>query len=149
MKDKPELAKAMGKAGATVYLHGLAGYKVKSEAIAPQTYIEALKAHLASVELNERLKLENAQLTKSVEVLEEKVDELYDYSSIIRVAKFNGISEKEFTWQKLKQASGIKGIEIKRVPCPRFGTKNLYSHSAWLLAYPDVTLPEERGITTT
>lgn len=34
--DKPELARAMGKAGATVYLHQLAGYKVSSEAIVPK-----------------------------------------------------------------------------------------------------------------
>jgi hypothetical protein len=33
MKDKPELAEKMGTVGATVYLHQLAGYKVKSEPI--------------------------------------------------------------------------------------------------------------------
>jgi hypothetical protein len=31
--DKPELARAMGKAGATVYIHRLAGYKITSSAI--------------------------------------------------------------------------------------------------------------------
>lgn len=36
MKDNPELAKAMGSAGATVYMHQLAGFKVSSDAIAPQ-----------------------------------------------------------------------------------------------------------------
>lgn len=33
-EDNPELARAMGKAGATVYMHQLAGYKVTSDAIA-------------------------------------------------------------------------------------------------------------------
>jgi hypothetical protein len=36
VKDNPELAIAMGEAGATVFLHKLAGYEVKSEAIAPE-----------------------------------------------------------------------------------------------------------------
>jgi hypothetical protein len=145
MKDSPELAKAMGKAGATVYLHKLAGYDVKStavEPITPQTYLEALKALVASEEEKERLKLENAELMEEVEQLTEVVDELFDYSSIIRVAKFNGVSEKSFSWRKLKQASELKEVEIKKVPCPRYGTKNLYNHSAWLLAYPEVKLPE-------
>jgi hypothetical protein len=35
--DKPELARAMGKVGATVYLHQLAGFKVSSTAIQPQS----------------------------------------------------------------------------------------------------------------
>lgn len=35
MSDNPKLAQAMGKAGATVYLHQLAGFKVSSNAIAP------------------------------------------------------------------------------------------------------------------
>ncbi len=35
MKDNPELAKAMGSAGATVYMHQLAGFKVSSDAITP------------------------------------------------------------------------------------------------------------------
>lgn len=34
-EDNPELARAMGKVGATVYMHQLAGYKVTSDAIAP------------------------------------------------------------------------------------------------------------------
>lgn len=33
IEDNPSLAKAMGKAGATVYLHQIAGYKVESSAI--------------------------------------------------------------------------------------------------------------------
>jgi hypothetical protein len=33
MKDNPELAEKMGTVGATVYLHQLAGYKVKSEPV--------------------------------------------------------------------------------------------------------------------
>lgn len=59
IKDNPELALKMGECGATVFLHQMAGFKVESTAIAkprlPQTYAEALRELLASVEENERL----------------------------------------------------------------------------------------------
>lgn len=35
--DKPQLARAMGKVGATVYIHKLAGFKVTSDAVATST----------------------------------------------------------------------------------------------------------------
>jgi len=108
----------------------------------PQTYLEALKALVAS---EERLMLAQAEvevLEEANQALSEAVDELYNYSSIIRIAKFNGISEERFKWHRLKTVSAQLGLEIKRVPCARFGTKNLYSHDAWLVAYPYVNLPE-------
>jgi hypothetical protein len=37
MKDRPVLAETMGEVGATVYLHQLAGFKVSSTAIQPQS----------------------------------------------------------------------------------------------------------------
>ena len=135
----------MGEAGATVYLHQLAGYTVTTTAVepaTPKTYIEALKALVAAEEQKLLLEQENAELVQEVEQLSEVVDELFDYSSIIRIAKFNNVSETNFNWRKLKQASQIKGLEIKKVPCPRYQTKNLYSHDAWMLAYPEVKLPE-------
>lgn len=81
-------------------------------------------------------------LEESNQALSEAVDELFNYSSIIRIAKFNGISEGRFKWHRLKTVSAQLGLEIKRVPCARFGTKNLYSHDAWRVAYPHVNLPE-------
>jgi hypothetical protein len=115
----------------------------------PATYIEALEALLvaekekeALMRANELLSVTNGLLQDDVETLSEVVDELFDYSSIIRIAKFNGINEKAFNWYNLKAASKVLKVEVKTAPCPRYGKKNLYSHDAWRLAYPDAKLPE-------
>ena len=108
----------------------------------PQTYLEALKALVESEEEKERLRLERESLEEENQVLSETVDELFDYSSIIRVAKYNKVSEKNFSWRVLKKTSQKMELEIKKVPDPRFGSKNLYPHDAWRYAYPDVNLPE-------
>ncbi len=108
----------------------------------PQTYIEALKALVASEEEKELLKLENEQLEIDNNILATAVDELFDYSSILRVAKFNKVNENQFQWRRLKALSKKMGIEIKKVPSPRFEYQNLYSHDVWRVAYPDVVLPE-------
>lgn len=144
IKDNPGLAKAMGTAGATLYLQRLAGYEasVHPEPQTPKTFIEALEALLASEKEKVMLAAENQQLREEVTELSTQVDELFEYSSIVRVAKFNNVSEKRFDWRKLKAASTVKELEIKQVPCPRFGTKNLYSHDAWRYCYPDAALPE-------
>lgn len=120
----------------------MSGNVVIAQPQLPQTYLEALKALVAS---EERLMLAQAEvevLEESNQALSEAVDELFNYSSIIRIAKFNGISEEHFKWHRLKTVSAQLGLEIKRVPCARFGTKNLYSHDAWRVAYPHVNLPE-------
>lgn len=109
----------------------------------PQTYIEALKALVAAEEQKELLKAENQILEEENHHLSEVVDELFDFSSIIRIAKFNQISETNFKWQKLKAASSHLGIEVKKVPCPRFVTRNLYAHEAWQVAYPWVKFPDK------
>ena len=108
----------------------------------PQTYKEALKALLAEIEAKELLEAEKALLEAENEKLAEAVDELFDYSSIIRVAKYNDVSETSFNWRLLKAASLKLNVEIKKVPCPRYGDKSLYSHNAWRLAYPEYRLPE-------
>ena len=120
----------------------MSGNVVIAQPQLPQTYLEALKALVAS---EERLMLAQAEvevLEEANQALSEAVDELFNYSSIIRIAKFNGISEEHFKWHRLKTVSAQLGLEIKRVPCARFGTKNLYSHDAWRVAYPHVNLPE-------
>ncbi len=113
----------------------------------PQTYLEALKSLVKAEEDKLLLQAMNEQLEQENHLLAEAVDELFDYSSIIRIAKFNGCDEKLFNWRKLKAASAIKGLEVKSVPCPRFGTKNLYSHDAWQYVYPEVRLPETTTLT--
>jgi phage regulator Rha-like protein len=110
------------------------------------TTLQYAKLYVAAEEEKLRLQAENTELNEEVKILAETVDELFDYSSIIRIAKFNNCSEKDFNWRKLKQASGLKDIEIKKVPCPRYGTKNLYNHSAWMLAYPEIKLPEATSL---
>lgn len=113
----------------------------------PKTYIQALKDLVAAEEEKERLAIEVKILEQDNERLAEITDELFDYSSIIRVAKFNGVDEKNFRWQKLKSTSIQLGLEIKKAPCPRFVTKNLYHRDAWTKAYPDAPLPETLVIT--
>jgi prophage antirepressor-like protein len=115
----------------------------------PQTYGEALiEAGKLAIE-NERLIKEAEFKDAHIEILEEEterqaeiIDELFDYSSIIRIAKYNGCGEKAFNWRNLKTASVVLKLEIKQAPCPRFVTKNLYHHDAWRLAYPGYRMPE-------
>lgn len=142
MAYKPELAEAMGTAGANVYMLGLAGYSIEVKEPKPKTALELAREQVALLEKIERLEIEKEMLEEENEQLAEAVDELFNYSSIIRIAKFNNCSEKDFNWRTLKMASRLANSEIKQVPCPRFGVKNLYSHDAWRLAYPGVELPE-------
>lgn len=108
----------------------------------PQTYLEALEALVVTERQRVLLQAEKALLEKTNLALAEAVDELFDYSSILRVAKFNGVSENLFSWHRLKAVSLELGHEIKRVPSPRFEYQNLYSHDVWRVAYPGVALPE-------
>jgi hypothetical protein len=108
----------------------------------PKTYSQALLEAAKLAEENERLEAQNILLEQQNECLSEAVDELFNYSSIVRIAKFNGISETRFKWYRLKAVSVKMGLEIKKVPCPRFVEKNLYSHDAWRIAYPGIALPE-------
>jgi phage regulator Rha-like protein len=108
----------------------------------PQNYKEALKALIAEVEAKELLEAEKALLEAENHQLSEALDELFDYSSIVRIAKFNKIHESKFDWRSLKALSLKMGKEIKKVPDARYETKNLYSHDVWRVAYPDVRVPE-------
>jgi phage regulator Rha-like protein len=115
----------------------------------PKSALEIAEDYLAlaqkQVELQRALiqaEAEKQLLEQENEQLAEAVDELFDYSSIIRVAKFNGVSETRFNWRTLKAMSINMGMEIKRVPSPRFEWQNLYSHDVWRVCYPSVRLPE-------
>ncbi len=113
----------------------------------PSNYLEALKSLVQAEEQKQLLQVENEQLQQENLLLTEIVDELFDYSSIVRIAKFNGCSERLFDWRKLKAASTVKKLEIKQAPCPRFVTKNLYHHDVWRYVYPEVQLPETTTLT--
>jgi phage regulator Rha-like protein len=115
--------------------------KLVSQSV-PRSYAQALlEAGRLALEL-EKAEAEKLLLEEQNEQLSEAVDELFDYSSIIRIAKFNNVCETRFKWQTLKGMSRKMGCEVKRVPCPRFEWKNLYSHDVWRICYPDMQLPE-------
>lgn len=114
--------------------------------LAPKTALELAREQ---VKLHEKLELQAAQivlLEESNEIQSEMIDELFNYSSIIRVAKFNNCDEKTFKWHNLKAASIVLSLEVKQAPCPRFGSKNLYAHEAWRVAYPDYLVPENMAL---
>lgn len=142
MKDNPELAEKMGECGATVYFHRLAGYQVKSTPVEspllPTTYLEALKALVAVEEAK-------AELQNKVNTLETICDEIFGFSSIIRVAKINKVSEKLYSCHVLKKAAKELGLDIKKAPCPRYNYKNLYPNQAWQKAYPEAILPTDQN----
>ena len=131
----PALAVQMGNAGANVYLLGLSGYKMKMEGSeTPQTFAQALRL---AADQAEQLEAQGVKILQQAEV----IDELFTHSSIIRMAKLNCHEESDYKWQTLKKASEVLRLEIKKAPCPRYGTKNLYPHAAWSLAYPEASLP--------
>jgi hypothetical protein len=138
-----QIARTFGQIGLMTTFDKLTEVPVLPEVpVVPKTALELAKEQ---VKLLEQLELQQAVIASLQEESErqaEVIDELYDYSSIIRIAKYNSVPETNFNWRMLKVASQKLGTEIKRVDCPRFGTKNLYSHDAWRLAYPDVNLPE-------
>jgi len=117
------------------------GYAIDNFNI-PKTFSEALLLAGKLQEEKERLEIENQLLNDQNHHLSEAVDELFNYSSILRVAKFNNVHENNFKWQRLKVVSQQMRIEIKRVPCARYEWKNLYSHDVWRIAYPEFSLPE-------
>jgi hypothetical protein len=117
------------------------GSQDKNHAL-PSTFAEALQL---AADQAKQLELQQSQIVSLEQANEQQaeiIDELFDYSSIIRIAKYNGCSEKAFSWHKLKAASQAIDSEIKKAPCPRYGEKNLYSHDAWRLAYPGYRMPE-------
>lgn len=114
----------------------------------PKTALELAREHLElareQVKLLETIEAQSQRieaLEDDNEHLGEMVDELFEFSSIIRVAVFNNMDEGRFNWRELKRASLKKGLPIKRVPCQRFKYKLLYHHDAWAIAYPGVALP--------
>lgn len=160
-KQAQKMDMAMSAGGVRSWMQKLKGWKPEHQHQLPQTYLEALKALVASEEEkarlqqqkqklqdeNERLAIMNEDLEQEVEILAEEVDELFSHSSIIRIAKYNQVDEKQFKWRLLKAEAKKLGLEVKKVPCPRYQTKNLYPHQVWQNVYPDAALPESTTIT--
>lgn len=97
----------------------------------PTTYLEALE----SLVLIER---ERVRLEQEVVKLNTVIDNEFGYCSILRAAMFTGVSEKHFNWRILKAITLTLGLEIKRVPSPRYEYQNLYPIKAFEQAYPDL-----------
>jgi prophage antirepressor-like protein len=128
-------------------------YQIDQSPQLPSSYKEALLALIAKEEERERLekeaellRLQNDDLEEENTRLSEITDELFGYSSILRIAIFNNVSEKLFDWRRLKAASRKINVDIKQAPCARYGTKNLYSHDAWKYCYPGMRLPESTDL---
>lgn len=114
----------------------------------PKTYGEALAEAAQFALEKEKLEKEQRLLKAELKIVEEAneqltviADEVYNFSSIIRIAKFNNVHESAFTWRRLKAGSQELGYEIKKAPCPRYGSKNLYHNDVWAYCYPDINLP--------
>ena len=129
--------KQITTAGVRAYLYHMAGYVMEAKPAVPQTYLEALKALVASEE--SRL-LEVAAHERTQTLLEEKrlqLDESREYLSIKRVAAFNGISWKDLSWRTLKGT----GLPFRKIFDANYGEVNAYHHTAWEQVYPELELP--------
>jgi phage antirepressor YoqD-like protein len=91
-KDNPKLATQMIKLGVRMFLHKLAGYSVTTTAIqTPTTYLEALKALVASEESKLLLEAENKQLTEKIVENAPKVEfaeQVYTSDDCISIGDF-------------------------------------------------------------
>jgi len=76
IKDNPDLAAEMGEVGATIFLHKLAGYEIKSNAIQsqPQSPLEVLQQQLASLATVVEVSLEHERKLKQIEAEQEELE---------------------------------------------------------------------------
>ena len=102
----------------------------------PQTYLEALKALVASEEEKQLLLESNKQLEIKVDNLSTAFMYESNWLSILKVSMHNKVSEKVFDWRKLKQASDKMGYEVKKMQSRRFKYQNLYHIDTFRVCYP-------------
>lgn len=104
----------------------------------PTNYIEALQALIES-EKAKQIALENqAKAEAEVSKLTTIIDNEFGWSSILRAASYAGVHESTFKWRTLKSVTIGLGLEVKRVPSPRFDYQVLYPIKAFQIAYPDI-----------
>jgi len=107
----------------------------KSNPKLPVNYIEALTALIESEKEKEIEK-------RKVAALSTIVDNEFGYSSILRAAKHIGVHENNFNWRPLKNQTLAMGLEVKKVPSPRFEYQNLYPLRAFEFCYPEYDFTE-------
>ena len=96
----------------------------------PTTFAEALR--LAA---DQAFKLE--EQAKQIADLNTIIDNEFGYSSILRTATFLGIPETTFNWRPLKAMTLKIGLEVKKVPSPRYQYQLLYPIKAFEQCYPE------------
>jgi phage regulator Rha-like protein len=95
----------------------------------PKTYKEALQALILAEEVKEQQALQ-------IDNLSTALDTLNDWASILKIAKHNNVSEKQFFWRELKSMSEKMGYVVKKASSPRFGYQNLYNIAVFKACYP-------------
>lgn len=97
----------------------------------PQTFSQAL---MLAARQAEQIELQQAE----IQGLEQALDTSEQWISIVRASQEYGVKETFFKWRELKAYSEENGIEVKKAPCPRFKSKNLYHISVYKKVYPEL-----------
>ena len=74
------------------------------------------------------------------EQLQVELDKSKEWYTIKRVAQINGVSWKDFSWRKLKQASADLGYDVKKIFDANYGNVNVYHVKVWKCVYPNLEL---------
>jgi len=150
--DEPKLAKTMGAAGATMYLHQQAGYKVESKPEPkPKTSLEMFEYQLAIAKEHEQrlTAIESSQtaLERRVEAMQcEQArweDSSGEWFSVLAYGKLRGIklslAQAAILGRAATKLCLERSIQKETTSDPRFGVVGVY---------PSDVLDEVFGITT-
>ena len=116
--------------------------KIAKQELIPQDYATALRAAADAWEAKQRAEAQVKALEQDNQLLNTIIDNEFGYCSILRAAKHLGVSETEFNWRPLKKWTIDSGLEVKRVPSPRFDYMNLYPIAAFEACYPQYDFSE-------
>ena len=106
----------------------------------PMTVDKMLDDPDFAIELLQKYKHEKAEKQKAlqqVDNLNTVLDNLLEWVSILKVSRFNKVSENNFNWRVLKQKSADLGYAIKKAESPRYPYQNLYHITVFKACYPE------------